>query len=145
MEVGERGLEVDCVVFCPAYRISNGIATFIVDTGSERIFLSWEDAKRFEIPVEDLPHHHKPIIGFGGAAEARVAGEVFHLVFETAGGGTHLETIPEGLLIWRPPKRRKRGRDIPIPGVNILGRDFLKGSRFGLHADIANRLCSLRK
>ncbi len=70
MKVGEKGLEVDCVVFCPAYRISDGIATFIVDTGSERTFLSWQDSKRFEIPVEDLPHHYKPIIGFGGAGGA---------------------------------------------------------------------------
>lgn len=66
----ERGIELVGRLTCPERMIS-GTLRFIIDTGSERSFLGWDDAQKLGIDVDRLPGSAKPVLGFGGSADAK--------------------------------------------------------------------------
>jgi hypothetical protein len=94
----EKGIELVARLTCPSKKISK-VLNFILDTGSQRSFLGWQDASEAGVDVEGLPSSTKPVLGFGGAAEAKHLNEpcFFHVDLD----GVRLETVElmNGILI----------------------------------------------
>jgi len=131
----EKGLEVPAHLTCPAREISSTY-NFIVDTGSERSLLAWQDAAKAGIDIEDLPSHKRPLSGFGGRAEAKELSGLFYVTLTSDDKELLTVEMKEGLLIWRP-SRKKSQRYVTIPPVSILGRDFMKSSGFTLVVNLS--------
>ena len=113
----------------------HGTFNFIVDTGSAASFLSWEDAKKMGIDIDELPVHPKGVAGFGGTAEARHLKETCYVYLTTEEGTLTTVELPEGMVLSRPP-RKKKTHWVPGSGVTILGRDFLEKSGLTLRINL---------
>ena len=128
---------------CPSQRISK-VLNFILDTGSEASFLGWQDSSEAGIEVDGLPNSRKPVLGFGGAAEAKHLNEPCFLHVDL--DGIRLETVElsNGILIYRPSRTRSRHWK-EGPSVSILGRDFLASSGMRLVVDLSHDEMYLEK
>ena len=131
----ERGIQAIARFTCPARKITGNLH-FIIDTGSERSFLGWEDAEKLGLRVDALPGYPKPVLGFGGSAEAKHLREECYIYLDFGDHGLQQVLLADGILLYRPSKARtkhwKRG-----PSVSILGRDFLEESGYRLVVDLA--------
>ena len=143
LNMTEKGIELIARLHCPEHKVSTTLS-FLVDTGSDKSFLSWEDAARAGVEVESLPSSSRPVSGFGGAADARQlkAACYLHVMFDDK----HLETVElkEGMLVYRP-SRKKAGLWQLAPAISILGRDFLRESGWILVVNLAKREAYLDK
>ena len=133
----EKGIRAVTRFNCPTRKISGNL-DFIVDTGSERSFLGWDDAQKLGLDVDELPGYAKPVLGFGGSAEAKHLQEACYIYLDFGSDGLREVLLADGILVYRPSKTRtkhwKRG-----PSVSLLGRDFLEKSGCRLVVDLAKK------
>ncbi len=137
----EKGLELVVHLTCPARRISSAF-NFLVDTGSEKSYLAWQDAEKVGIKLDELPPYPKAILGFGGTAQAKHLNELCFLSVQSEEGNLSTAELSEGLLIYRPSLRRG-SRSAPAPALSIAGRDLLEKSGWRLVVDMARKLAYL--
>ena len=139
----ERGIQAAVNFHCPARKIS-GTLHSIVDTGSTRSFLGWEDAQKLGLDVDRLPGYATPVFGFGGSADAKHLPEECYLYLDFGDEGLQEVILADGILVYRPSKTRskhwKRG-----PSLSLLGRDFLEKSGYRLVVDLRRREFFLEK
>ncbi len=143
LSITEKGIEVSARLHCPEHRVSTTLS-FLLDTGSDKSFLSWEDPTRAGVDVDSLPSSTRPVSGFGGSADARQLKATCYLyvMFDNK----HLETVElsAGLLIYRPSRKRASHWQL-APAISILGRDFLRESGWILVVDLAKKKAYLEK
>jgi len=75
------------------------------------------------------------------ALEGRPGGEprvTCFLYLTTDKGGVITVELPDGLLVWRP-SRKKSERNVPSPAVSIVARDFMRRSDCALGVPMAKK------
>ena len=141
--LSERGIQAVVNFHCPTRKIS-GTLHFIIDTGSTRSFLGWEDAQKLGLDVDQLPGYAMPVFGFGGSADAKHIQEECYLYLDFGDQGLQEVILEDGILVYRPSKTRakrwKRG-----PSLSLLGRDFLETSGYRLVVNLRGREFFLEK
>ncbi len=143
LNITEKGIEAVARLHCPEHRVSTTLS-FLVDTGSERSFLSWEDATRAGVDVDSLPSSSRPVLGFGGAADAKELRATCYLYAAFNNSSLEMVELESGMLVYRPSRRKARHWQ-SAPAVSILGRDFLKRSGWILVVDLAKSEAYLDK
>ena len=138
LSLREKGIQVVGSFHCPA-RKASATLDFVVDTGSARSFLAWEDALSAKIDAENLPSHPRQILGFGGTAQAREVRDVCFIYLRSDDSKLEEVEMPDGILVYKPPPKKAK-HWVPGPAVSLLGRDFLTRSKYVLHADLARNV-----
>ncbi len=134
----EKGIELVGRLHCPAKHISTSLS-FVIDTGSEMSYLGWDDAETAGLDSDQLPRYYKPVLGFGGAAEAKHLREQCFVYAESEDKDLQQVEFPNGILVYRPSKRKKR-RWVAGKSVSILGRDFMIYAGWRLSIDAKNKI-----
>ncbi len=108
---------------------------FIIDTGSGRSFIGYQNALRAGIDFDRLPQYGRPVAGFGGAADAKHLPDscYVYLDFENT---LHEVEMPDGILVYRPSRKGAKHWKVE-ESANLLGRDFIEASGCRLSIDLA--------
>ncbi len=136
LSLTEKGIEVVARVTCPGRKLSSTF-NFLIDTGSDRSFLSWEDATKARIDPEELPRYPIPVAGLGGTTEAKHLNDPCFVHVQAEDGTLRTVELPDGMLVYRPA-RRKETRWVAGAAISLLGRDFLRESRWTLRVNLAS-------
>ena len=134
--ITEKGIETVARFMCPNRMLSLTLH-FIIDTGSGISLLGYQNALQAGIDFESLGQYGKPVAGFGGAADAKHLKDPCYIYLEFE-GTLHEVEMPEGILVYRPSRKGTKHWKVE-ESANLLGRDFMEGSRCRLSVDIARR------
>lgn len=100
---------------------------FIIDTGSNRTYINWVDARRLSVPFNHLPKSPEGTVKIAGETlELRIADKGVIHVFDD-------KMVVKSFILFSPLIGRPTSRESETIVPSILGTDFLEKHGLTLH------------
>lgn len=130
LELINGQLQVVALIKAPKCRVSLGVVSFVVDTGSNRSMLGYNSVERLNLPQNALAYKEDSRIG-GSNLGLYSVGSVTLLFTDAAGEGHRIELGSFYAGIPRSKKKEVQDNARHVP--SILGLDFLIETGISLH------------